>query len=291
MNRIMWTVVVIGGVLMMCLPVFAAAPSTPANPTPGNTATGVTQTVMLNWDDSTDPDPGDVVSYELWMHRIPDNWPDGKPYTSLFEATTGQGECCPCDPQCPFDPHETVAVGDEDEQWRCDNQFELDDDGIALTPCPIRLRELQYGMSEWQLDCLMPDTEYVWLVVAVDDEDPPNRTPGPLWSFTTGHASAITSMVPNPVRLGGTVKFRGYGLGGTPLGIKIGKFIWWYEGLGRNGFSKWTDCEIHFTLPNPDTPGVRRGASRTFPVWVGLKNPSGERVIIDLGPVLQVYKP
>ena len=211
-------------------------PGQPENPTPADGAIDVHQGVNVSWD-CTNSDPGEILTYEIWMHRVPANWPKGVPYTSLFQVVMA-------------------------------NQLEL---------------------RNWTLACLGPDTTYVWKVVAVDEEG--NRTQGPIWSFSTGRFSGITSVTPNPARLGRTVKIRGYGLliqGGRPLGIALGSKVFRYVGLGKNGFSGWDECEIQFRLPDPVS--VPSGASGSVTVRVGLTNEYGETVVVSPDTKLGVYQ-
>ncbi len=239
MNRLAWILAVAAGVLMLCSPGFAGEPpNQPENPTPVDSAVGVSQTVVVSWD-CTDPDLGEILTYEIWMHRIPGNWPLNTPYTNLFQVTTGR--------------------------------------------YPLEF-------TDWTFECLWSDTTYVWQVVAVDEEG--YRTDGPIWSFTTGHSFGITSVTPNPARLGRTVKIRGYGLlipGGRPLGIALNNRIFQYVGLGKNGFLKWDEYEIEFVLPGPEW--VPSGARGKVNVRVGLTNGHGEIVVVPHDTKLRVYKP
>ncbi len=212
------------------------APCESEDPTPVHGAVDVHQTVTVSWD-CTDPDSSDILTYEVWMHRVPDNWPPGVPYTSLSQVTSA----------------------------------------------PLEFRN-------WIFECLWPDTTYAWKVVAVDEEG--DRTAGPIWSFTTGHSSGITSFTPNPARLGGTVNIRGYGLliqGSRPLGIALNSKVFRYVGLGKNGFLSWDECGIQFVLPNP--PSVPSGASGSVTVRVGFTNESGQTVVLTHDTELGFYKP
>ncbi len=223
--------------LIMCSPGFAGVPpNQPENPTPVDSAVGVSQTVVVSWD-CTDPDPSEILAYEVWIHRVPDNWPPGVPYTSLSQ----------------------------------------------VTGAPLEFRN-------WTFACLWPDTIYVWKVVAVDDEG--YRTDGPIWSFTTGHSSGITSITPNPARLGSIVTIRGHSLlipGGSPLGVALNSRKFSYAGLRKNGFLNWDECEIQWRLPDP--AWVPSGASGKVNVRVGLTNEYGEIVVVPHDTKLVIYKP
>ncbi|MBW2109777.1 MAG: hypothetical protein JRI36_14110 [Deltaproteobacteria bacterium] len=79
---------------------------------------------------------------------------------------------------------------------------------------------------ELTLNCLMPDTTYVWQVVSIDvvDTSTTNRTEGPRWTFTTNSTvGKITGVEPNPVEKGETLRIHGCGfLAGTPVKVKLG---------------------------------------------------------------------
>jgi len=78
---------------------------------------------------------------------------------------------------------------------------------------------------ELTMECLMPDTTYVWQVIAIDESDPPEPTEGPRWSFTTNSTiGEIYGIEPNSVKPRETLRIYGCGfrVGTAPLKVKIG---------------------------------------------------------------------
>jgi hypothetical protein len=82
MKRTKWILGLVAVVFMLCSPAFAAAPNEPENPSPQVGEEGVVPTITLEWDCS-DPDPGDKLTFEIWMRRVPYDHQGSPPYESL----------------------------------------------------------------------------------------------------------------------------------------------------------------------------------------------------------------
>jgi hypothetical protein len=84
MNRML---VVMGIVFMLFSPAYADPPDKPENLAPEKGEQGVLPTVTLEWNCS-DPDPGDILTFEIWMRRVPYGYDGSYKDLELYKAPT-----------------------------------------------------------------------------------------------------------------------------------------------------------------------------------------------------------